>query len=317
MLSLIVPVYNEQESLCELHAQIASACAGMGEPWELVLVDDGSTDGSWDAIVRLSQQHPEVTGLRFRRNFGKSAALAAGFEATRGEILVTLDADLQDNPAEIPRFVQKLRSGYDLVNGWKVRRLDPWHKTKPSKVFNWMVSSLTGLSLHDHNCGFKCFRREVAREVSLYGERHRFIPVLAHARGFRVTEIDVHHRARAHGHSKYGFRRFHRGFLDLLNVKFQTACGTRPMHLFGGLAGVALLLGLCSLAAVALRGLVSGGPLHRLDLVLALLGSGLLLLAALLFPLGLIAELLIAHSAHRPADCSLSERTPPAPPSAT
>jgi len=317
MLSLIVPVYNEQESLGELHAQIANACAGLNEPWELVLVDDGSTDGSWNTIVSLSRQHPEVSGIRFRRNFGKSAALSAGFEATRGDIVVTLDADLQDNPAEIPRFVQKLREGYDLVNGWKVRRLDPWHKTKPSKVFNWMVSSLTGLSLHDHNCGFKCFRRDVACELSLYGERHRFIPVLAQSRGFRVTELDVHHRARAHGHSKYGFRRFHRGFLDLLTVKFQTAYGSRPMHLFGGLALFAFVLGLLSLAGVTLRGVVTGGPIHRLDLILALLGSGLLLLAALLFPLGLIAELLVSHTAHRPADCSISERTPPAETSAS
>lgn len=311
MLSIIVPVYNEHESLRELHGQIASACLGTSQSWELLFVDDGSTDGSWRVIEELAREHPQVRGLRFRRNFGKAAALAAALEATRGEIIFTLDADLQDNPAEIPRFLQKLAEGYDLVNGWKVRRLDPWHKTKPSKVFNWMVSRLTGLELHDHNCGYKCFRRGVAHELNLYGERHRFIPALAHARGFRVTEIDVHHRARPHGHSKYGLRRFHRGFLDLLTVKFQTSYGSRPMHLFGGLALLAGASGLLALFGLGLRGLLAGGPLQRVDAFLAAGGFALLLLAALLVALGCLSELLIANPAQRPPDSSIADRTGP------
>jgi glycosyltransferase involved in cell wall biosynthesis len=311
MLSIIVPVFNEHASLSELHAQIATACDGVGQDWELLFVDDGSTDGSWGVIGELAREDPAVGGLRFRRNFGKAAALAAGLQATRGEIIFTLDADLQDNPTEIPRFLTKLGEGYDLVNGWKIRRLDPWHKTKPSKVFNWMVSRLTGLALHDHNCGYKCFRREVARELSLYGERHRFIPALAHARGFRVTEIDVHHRARPHGHSKYGLRRFHRGFLDLLTVRYQTTHGSRPMHLLGGMALLAVVVGLLALGVLGLRGLFAGGPLQRVDALLLTLGVGHLVLAKLLFALGWLAELLIANPAHRPADYSIAEQTRP------
>ena len=311
MLSIIVPVFNEHASLRELHAQIATACDGIGQAWELLLVDDGSTDGSWGVICELANEHPTVRGLRFRRNFGKAAALAAGLEATRGEIVFTLDADLQDNPAEIPRFLKKLAEGHDLVNGWKVRRLDPWHKTKPSKVFNWMVSRLTGLALHDHNCGYKCFRREVARELSLYGERHRFIPALAHARGFRVTELDVHHRARPHGQSKYGLRRFHRGFLDLLAVRYQTTHGNRPMHLLGGMALLSVGVGLLALVGLGLRGLFMGGPLHRIDALLLAGGVASLLLGKLLFALGWLAELLIASAAHRPADYSIADQTGP------
>lgn len=312
MLSIIVPVFNEHESLRELHAQIASACAGASQEWELLFVDDGSNDGSWRVIEELACEHPQVRGLRFRRNFGKTAALAAALAATRGEIVFTLDADLQDNPAEIPRFLQKLAEGYDLVNGWKVRRLDPWHKTKPSKVFNWMVSRLTGLTLHDHNCGYKCFRREVARELTLYGERHRFIPALAHARGFRVTEIDVHHRARPHGHSKYGLRRFHRGFLDLLTVKFQTSYGSRPMHLWGGLGLLSVAVGLLALGGLGLRGLLLVGPLQRFDALLVTLGVAHLVLGKLFFALGFLAELLVANPAHRPADYSIADQTGPA-----
>jgi glycosyltransferase involved in cell wall biosynthesis len=191
MLSIIIPVLNEAESLPELSAQISAVCSQHALDAEVIFVDDGSTDGSWEVIRDLSGKDERVSGIRFRRNFGKAAALSAGMRAARGETLLTMDADLQDDPAEIPRLQAKLEEGYDVVNGWKQRRLDPWHKVYPSKVFNWLVARLTGLKLHDHNCGLKLFRAEVAREVRLYGELHRFVPVLAHARRLQVRHPPV------------------------------------------------------------------------------------------------------------------------------
>src|SRR5712691_1025910 len=193
MLSIIVPVLNERESLPQLCDEIRRAGEQHGIELEVIFVDDGSRDGSWEVIRELASKEARVSGVRFRRNFGKAAALTAGMLTACGELLMMMDADLQDDPAEIPNFLAKLNEGFDVVNGWKQRRLDPWHKVYPSRVFNRMIGWLIGLKLHDHNCGLKLFRAEVAREIRLYGELHRFIPVLAHARGFRVTEIPVHH----------------------------------------------------------------------------------------------------------------------------
>src|SRR5437879_4508136 len=201
MLSIIIPVFNEAESLSALYSEIDSVCATGPIEAELIFVDDGSTDGTWAAVRELASRDQRVRGVRFRRNFGKAAALSAGMQAARGELMCMMDADLQDDPAEVPAFLEKIAAGCDVVNGWKRRRNDPWHKVFPSRVFNRMVSWLTGLALHDHNCGLKCFRREVAAEIRLYGELHRFIPVLAHARGFKVVELEVNHRPRRHGHS--------------------------------------------------------------------------------------------------------------------
>ena len=208
-------------------------------PVEFIFVDDGSRDGSWAVLTELAERDPRVGAIRFRRNFGKAAALTAGFQAARGDLVFTLDGDLQDDPAEIPRFLAELEQGYDVISGWKKTRHDPWHKVYPSRVFNWMVSRLTGCRLHDHNCGFKLYRREVLREVGIYGELHRFIPVLAHARGFRVGEVVVRHRRRRHGASKYGFSRLLKGFLDLLTVRFLTRFSQRPLHVLGGIGLVA------------------------------------------------------------------------------
>jgi len=308
-LSIIVPVYNEAESLRELFRQVSQACRQAPIAAELIFVDDGSRDASWSLIRELSASSSAeilpVRGLRFRRNFGKAAALKAGFEAARGELLLMMDADLQDDPAEIPRLLAQLDEDYDVVNGWKQRRLDPWHKVYPSKVFNWLVSRGTGLQLHDHNCGLKLFRAEVTKELPLYGELHRFIPALAHAQGFRVTELAVNHRPRAHGHSKYGFRRFQRGLLDLLTVMFLTSYGERPQHLLGavGLACFALGgLGLGYLALVwvlmHLFGLLPDSPIGSRPLMFY---SGvLLLLGAQVMSVGLLAELIVANlSRHR------------------
>src|SRR3954447_7490191 len=242
-LSLIVPVYNERESLTALHAEITAVAREQALAVEVIFVDDGSRDGSWDVVKELAAHDPRVHGLRFRRNFGKAAALQAGFREVRGPRALTLDADLQDDPAEIPNFLKRLDGGKDVVSGWKQVRHDPWHKVLPSRVFNGMVSWLTGVHLHDHNCGFKCYRAEIFKEVRLYGELHRFIPVLAAARGFKVGEVVVRHRPRRFGHSKYGVRRFVRGFLDLLTVKFLTGFGQRPQHLLGGIGILFFLIG--------------------------------------------------------------------------
>ncbi|HEV3021402.1 MAG TPA: glycosyltransferase family 2 protein, partial [Pirellulales bacterium] len=193
MLSTVIPVNNEAESLEILHRELDAVARAQGYELEVVFVDDGSSDGSWETIRRLAMADHRVRGIRFRRNFGKAASLAAGFAAARGELVMTLDADLQDDPAEIPRFLSRIAEDLDVVSGWKQVRHDPWHKVWPSRLFNWMVSRLTGVKLHDHNCGMKCYRREVLAEVRLYGELHRFVPVLAHARGFRVGEIVIGH----------------------------------------------------------------------------------------------------------------------------
>lgn len=323
MLSIIVPVLNEALSLQILAGEIRQACDDAHLDYELIFVDDGSQDDSWKTISQLSETNPHIRGIRFRRNFGKAAALSAGIEISRGEILFCLDADLQDDPAEIPRFLERLNQGMDVVNGWKERRLDPWHKVYPSKVFNWMVSTLTGLTLHDHNCGFKCFRREVAKELRLYGELHRFIPVLAHSRGFKVSEITVHHRRREFGHSKYGFNRFIKGFLDLLTVKFLTGYGQRPQHLLGavGLGCFGLgLLGMIYLALVwtlnnAVGPLLSlmtghawftGNPIGNRPLLSYSVAG--VLLGAQLLSLGLLAELIVSRIAGTEETYSIAEQ---------
>ncbi|MGW0890282.1 glycosyltransferase family 2 protein [Saccharopolyspora sp. NPDC002578] len=241
--SLLAPAKNEGESLPKLFAEITAAMDAQPRSWELLVVDDGSTDDSWRVITEHAAVDPRVRGLRLRRNFGKAAALAAGVAEVRGRLLVTLDADLQDDPAEVPRLLAELDAGADLVSGHKAQRKDPLGKRLPSKFFNWMTGVITGLRLSDHNCGLKAARTEVYRRVPLYGELHRYIPALAHQLGYRVRELPVHHRAREHGTSKYGLERYVRGALDLLTVVALTRYGRRPAHLFGGLGVVAGSLG--------------------------------------------------------------------------
>jgi dolichol-phosphate mannosyltransferase len=247
MISLVIPVYNERESLAPLVAEIDAAVTALNRPVEVWFVDDGSKDGSWQTILELAAKDPRVKGVRFRRNFGKAAALQAGFQRASGDVVLTLDADLQDDPAEIPRFLELIEKGTDVISGWKKVRHDPWHKVFPSRVFNGMVSRMTGVKLHDHNCGFKAYRGAVVKEVSLYGELHRFVPVLATARGFSVGEIAIHHRARKFGRSKFGAKRFLKGFFDLVHVSARCTFGYRPLHLFGHVALFAGLLGLLCL----------------------------------------------------------------------
>ena len=315
MLSTVIPVFNEVESIEPLYRELAGVAREHGYKLDIIFVDDGSTDGSWQAIRQVAEGNPAVRGLRFRRNFGKAAALSAGFNAARGELVMTLDADLQDDPREIPRFLAAMSDRLDVVSGWKQVRHDPWHKVFPSRVFNWIVSRLTRVDLHDHNCGMKCYRREIFREVRLYGELHRFVPVLAAARGFRVGEIAIQHRPRQFGSSKYGPRRFVKGFLDLLTVKFLTGFGQRPQHLLGTIGLACFFLGCVGLAYLTgywfvsqLRPELNLTPLHQRPLMLYSLGA--LLLGGQMMSIGFLAELITAYQGRDSDTYSIAEQTP-------
>jgi glycosyltransferase involved in cell wall biosynthesis len=311
MISVIVPVYNEEGSLEELHRELAAVFGVTSTgPVEFVFVDDGSRDGSWPVLNRLVAIDPRIRAIRFRRNFGKAAALTAGFQASRGERIITLDADLQDDPSEIPRFLARLDEGCDVVSGWKKTRHDPWHKVIPSRVFNWMVSSLTGCHLHDHNCGFKLYRCEVVREVEIYGELHRFVPVLAHARGFRVAEIEVAHRPRRHGASKYGVSRFLKGFLDLLTVRFLTRFHQRPLHILGGVGLALLALGVLGLSYLAVIWIIGAWiPDYRPigNRPMLFYSIALLIVGVQLLSLGILAELVTAYNIRPEETYSIAE----------
>jgi glycosyltransferase involved in cell wall biosynthesis len=320
VVSIVIPVFNERDSLPALFAEIAAVAQTNQVELEVVFVDDGSSDGSWQTIADLACDNAGIHGIRLRRNFGKAAALSAGFHAAHGDIIFTLDADLQDDPAEIPRFLAVLnetKAGQpvDVISGWKRVRRDPWHKVWPSRVFNFMVSWLTGVRLHDHNCGMKCYRALVFREVRLYGELHRFIPVLAAARGFRVGEIEINHRPRRFGRSKYGARRFIKGFLDLLTVKFLTGFGQRPQHLLGSLGLVSFLLGSLGLLYLAVTWIIrlwhpeEYEPLHERALLFYALGA--LLLGAQMMSIGFLAELVTAYVGRDEDSYSIAEKTPP------
>jgi glycosyltransferase involved in cell wall biosynthesis len=306
MTSIVIPVHNEAESLPLLIEELERVFAdGSLGAVEYVLVDDGSRDGSWGVIERLAQQYPRLRAIRFRRNFGKAAALTAGFQTAIGTRVFTLDGDLQDDPAEIPRFLAKLDEGYDVVSGWKQTRHDPWHKVYPSRVFNWMVSTLTGCELHDHNCGFKVYRHEVLLEVGIYGELHRFVPVLAHAKGFKVGEVVVRHRARKYGASKYGFTRFVKGLLDLLTVRFLTRFSQRPLHVLGTVGLGLFVVGTLGLLYMALEWLQGHRPIGNRPFLLysaTLFGVGTQLVC-----LGILAELVTSYNIRAEDTYSIAE----------
>ena len=313
MLSAIIPVYNEQESLAALEAELAAVAQAAALDLEIIFIDDGSRDGSWQEIEKLAAGDARVRGIRFRRNFGKAAALSAGIEAAQGDVVVTLDADLQDDPQEIPRFLAAIESGLDVVSGWKKIRHDPWHKVLPSRVFNWLVGRLTGVKLHDHNCGFKAYRREIFNEVRIYGELHRFIPVLAAARGWQVGEIEVHHRARKFGQSKYGVTRIVKGFLDLLTVFFLTGFQQRPQHMLGTLGILSFVCGFAGLVYLAgwwvvdkLFPALELEDLHNRPAVIYSMGA--LLLGAQFISMGFLAELFTAYYGRNVAAFSIKSR---------
>ncbi len=311
-LSILIPVLNEADSLPQLLAEIWAISAQEKYELEVIFVDDGSTDGSWQVIQGMAAGHTAVHAIRFRRNFGKAAALRAAASIASGELLVTMDADLQDDPAEIPKLLAKMGNEFDLVSGWKEVRHDPIGKTLPSKVFNKLVGWMTGLKLNDHNCGFKVYRREIFDDVKLYGEMHRFVPVLAAAFGYRVGECAVQHRPRTHGKSKYGWSRLPKGFLDLLTVSFLTGFSHRPQHLIGSVGLASFVAGCVGMSWLAVYWVLRMTvfhewiPLHERPLMLYSLGA--LLLGSQLLCMGFLAELMVAKGQDAKEPYSIRER---------
>ena len=303
-ISVVIPVYNEAESLREVQRELAEALGRTGKSWEVLYVDDGSRDGSDRVIAELTSADRRVRGLSFRRNFGKSAALAVGFRAARGDWVMTMDADLQDDPSELPKLIEALEGGYDLVSGWKMQRRDPISKRLPSRLFNAVTAKVVGIHLHDFNCGFKLYRRQVVESIEVYGELHRFVPALAHWRGFRVGEVGVNHRPRRYGHSKFGAARFVNGFLDLLSAAFLSTSALKPLHLFGRVGLISLFLG-TGLGVYFVVLWFGGEPIRVRPLML--FGAGLVLLGIQLILMGLLGEM-IARLGVSHADYPIRER---------
>lgn len=304
-ISVVIPLFNEEESLAELHAWLSRVLGGGGYSYELIFVDDGSRDGSWKGIEGLVKADPHTRGIRFRRNYGKSAALQSGFEAAGGEVVITMDADMQDSPDEIPGLYRMIsEEGFEIVSGWKKKRYDPLSKTIPSKFFNSVARAMSGIRLHDFNCGLKAYRKEVVKSIEVYGELHRYVPVLARIAGFtKIGEKVVEHRGRKYGTSKFGMERFVNGFLDMVTISFVGKFGKRPMHLFGTLGTLAFIGGGLGTAYTIWEKLYNAShglrvrdatdqPLFYIALVAAVIGVQL-------FLAGFIAELVTRNSPDR------------------
>ncbi|MGV3558815.1 glycosyltransferase family 2 protein [Larkinella arboricola] len=313
-LSVVIPLYNEDESLLELHDWIVRVMTEQGYTYEILFIDDGSTDRSWEVISRLSERNPHVRGVRFMRNYGKTAALQTGFQAARGQVVITLDADLQDSPDEIPELYRMITvDGYDLVSGWKQKRYDPLSKTIPTKFFNAVSRWVSGVQLHDFNSGIKAYRQPVVKSMNLYGEMHRNLPIVAKWNGFtRIGEKVVKHQARKYGSTKFGLDRFINGFLDLLVIAFVQKFSRRPMHFFGTFGTLSFFIG--SLITVYLIGEklynianqlryrnVTDNPLFFLALVAIILGVQL-------FLAGFLGEMMVRQSSHKTGDYLISEK---------
>jgi len=293
--SVVIPLLNEEESLGELAQRLETVLERVARGrYDVLFIDDGSTDGSYDVIRSIHNRNNRFRAIRFRRNNGKSAALAVGFADVKGDIVITMDADLQDDPSEIPALITKLEEGFDLVSGWKRKRHDPWHKTFPSKLFNAVTSFMSGIKLHDFNCGLKAYRREVVETVQVYGEMHRYIPALAHWEGFRVTEIPVQHHARKFGYSKFGASRFLKGFLDLLTVMFTTRYVKRPLHFFGTVGSLFALIGLVTDLYLVIEWFLGLTSLSQRPL--ALFGIAMIIVGVQLISIGLIGELIVKNN---------------------
>lgn len=294
-ISIVVPLLNESQSLNELHHRLVKVMGRLGRTFEIIYIDDGSTDGSLDILRTIHSKDRRVKVVSFRRTYGKSAALAVGFEEAQGDVIVTIDADLQDDPDEIPALIEKLESGYDLVSGWKKHRKDPISKTLPSRVFNLLVRLVTGLKLHDINCGLKVYRREVTSQFKLYGQLHRFLPIFAFKEGYRVGEVVVKHHPRRYGKTKYGVRRFQHGILDLMTVVLITSYLKTPLHFFGSVGLLFFLAGF-GINCYILRVFVEHGNI-RGHHPLLMLGVLLMILGFQLVSTGLLAELMtrISH----------------------
>lgn len=305
-ISVVIPLYNEEESLPELYAWIERVMKANGFSYEVIFVNDGSTDGSWKVIEELSRKHEQVKGIKFRRNYGKSPALYCGFEKAQGDVVITMDADLQDSPDEIPELYRMItQDGYDLVSGWKQKRYDPLSKTIPTKLFNATARAVSGIhNLHDFNCGLKAYRRDVVKNIEVYGEMHRYIPYLAKNAGFtRIAEKVVHHQARKYGKTKFGLNRFVNGYLDLLSLWFLSTFGVKPMHIFGFLGSIMFILGFISVIVVGATKLydmycgnpyrlVTENPYFYLALTTMIIGTQL-------FLAGFLGELIARNSSER------------------
>lgn len=290
-ISVVVPLYNEEESLPELHAWVKRVMKANNLTYEMIFVNDGSTDGSWNTIERLAGEDPNVKGIKFRRNYGKSPALYCGFKAAEGDVVVTMDADLQDSPDEIPGLYNMItREGYDLVSGYKQKRYDPLSKTIPTKLFNATARLVSGIhNLHDFNCGLKAYRKDVVKNIEVYGEMHRYIPYLAKNAGFdRIGEKVVHHQARKYGKSKFGLNRFFNGYLDLLSLWFLSNFGKKPMHVFGFIGSLVFLVGIIAAIIIGVKKLyclsqgipaplVTDSPYFYIALTTMLIGTQLFL----------------------------------------
>lgn len=288
-LSVVVPLFDEEVNLSQLYARIKPVMEDLSKSYEIIFVDDGSSDDSFSILENLHTKDKTIKVIQLRGNFGKASALSAGFKYASGKVIITMDADLQDDPKEIPNFVKKLDEGYDLVSGWRFKREDPFSKTISSRLFNYLTSIFTGVRVHDFNCGFKAYRKEVIKDVSLYGELHRYIPVLAHWRGFKIGEIRVRHHPRIYGKSKYGIRRLFRGLTDLVTVIFLTKYMTKPLHLFGAIGVLVFLIGLIiNIYLLFIKFLGEGIG----DRPLLLLGVLLMVIGFQIISTGLIGEMI-------------------------
>lgn len=295
-ISVVIPLLNEEESLRELATKLHEVLAPMTDgAYQVLFIDDGSTDGSYTVLQALNKENQRFQAIRFRRNYGKSAALAVGFARAEGDIVFTMDADLQDDPNELPALAAKIHEGYDLVSGWKKKRYDPWHKTMPSKLFNAVTSAMSGIKLHDFNCGLKAYRREVVKTLQVYGDMHRYLPALAHWEGFRVTEMPVLHHARKFGYSKFGVSRFVSGFLDLLTVLATTRYIKRPLHLFGTIGVMLGLLGFGIESYLTLGWFLGTTSLSNRPL--SWLGMLLIIVGVQLVSMGLLGEMIVKNTA--------------------
>ncbi len=290
-ISFVIPVYNEEESLKELYSAIMDVVGREGYRYEIIFVDDGSTDGSLNEMKQLAEADSNVSAIQFRSNMGKATGLQTGFRHVTGDIVITMDADLQDDPKEIPRFIAKIDEGYDMVSGWKQNRLDPAEKRLPSKLFNKFTSTMSGVKLHDFNCGFKAYKREVVDSIDLYGELHRYIPVLANKKGFKIAEIVVEHHERKFGKSKYGASRYLRGLFDSLTTSFLTKYSDKPMYFFGKMGllflVVGLVLGIILTVQWFMGNSIGGRPLLILCMMLVVMGG-------LLFAIGFLGDMIVA-----------------------
>lgn len=294
MLSVIIPLLNEEESLMELSLALKKVFDELKCNYEVIFVDDGSTDGSFKVIEQIHSRNRRFHCIKFRRNYGKSAALSAGFDAAKGDIIITMDADLQDDPEEIPELIKVLNQGYDLVSGWKKVRYDPFIKKHTSKLFNYVTGKLSGVKLHDFNCGLKAYRKEVVKSIEVYGEMHRYIPALANLSGFRVTEKPVKHRSRKFGKTKFGINRFFNGFFDLFTVMFTTRFSNRPLHLFGLFGILSIFIGFLVTIYLSFLKYFEGQPLS--DRPLFIVGILFIIVGVQLFSLGLIAEMITKNN---------------------